>query len=342
MSRATTIAIACILTCATAAFSDEIQLKNGDRLSGQIVSLTEGKLVLKSQLAGEITINLSDIRTFSSDAPIEIHLKDGTVLHQPVTAAEPNEFSISAGEPLKPQSFKLADVASINPPPAPRPKWTGNLTGSVSSTHGNTTAESVSAGFSAARRTEKDRTTAGADYAKSDTEDRDTGEEETTEDWWRARAQYDYFFTKKFFGFGNGRYERDDIALLDRRVVVGGGGGYQWLETEKTAFSTSLGLASVYEKFDNETDSNSELSLQAGYNLNKSLGKNLRFVHDLTYYPSLEQFSDYYLTTTGELRTNLTKRVIASLKVIFNYDTSPATDQGSTDVKYLLGVGLSF
>ena len=84
------------------------------------------------------------------------------------------------------------------------------------------------------------------------------------------------------------------------------------------------------------------MSLQAGYNLNQRIGKNLRFLHDLTYYPSLEQFSDYYLTTTGELRTNLTKSLFANFKVIFNYDTSPAIDQGSTDVKYLLGVGMSF
>lgn len=342
MSRAISAAILCVFAYAATAVGDEIHFKNGDRLSGQILRLTEGKLVLKSPLAGEVTVNLADIRTFSSDSPIEVHLKDGTVLHQPVAAADPNEFAIATGEPLRPQTFKLADVASINPPPKPRPKWTGSLSGAVSSTHGNTMAESVTASVSAARRTEKDRTTAEADYGRSDREDLATGDEETTEDWWRAKAQYDYFFTKTFFGFGNARYERDDIAQLDRRVVVGGGGGYQWIETERTAFSTGFGLASLYEEFDNQTDSNSELSFQAGYNLNKRLWKNLRFVHDLTYYPSLDRVSDYYLTTTGELRTNLTKQLVANLKIIFNYDATPAVDQGSTDVKYLLGVGLSF
>jgi len=342
MSRAILVITVGVLVCCLPVRADEIQFRNGDRLSGQIVRLTEGKLVLKSQVAGEVTVNLSDIRTFSSDGPIEIHLEDGTVLHQPVTAAEPNEFAIAAGTPLRPQSFKLADIASINPPPKPQPKWTGSLSGAVSSTHGNTTAESVTASVNVSRRSEKDRTTAAADYGKSDRKDPDTGEEETTEDWWRARAEYDYFFTKKFFGFGNARYERDDIAQLDRRVVVGGGAGYQWIETDATAFSTGFGLASLYEKFDNQDDSNSELSFQAGYNLNKRFGKNLRFLHDLTYYPSLEEFSDYYLTTTGELRTNLTKSLFASFKAIFNYDASPAPDQGSTDVKYLLGVGLTF
>lgn len=345
MSRTATIAAVLILACATAAFSDEIQLKNGDRLTGQIVRLTEGKLVLKSHLAGEITINLSDIKTFSSDAPIEIHLKDGTVLHQPVTAADPNEFAISAGEPLKPQSFRLANVAAINPPPKPQPKWTGSVSGAVTSTHGNTKAEAVSASVSVGRRSEKDRTTAGADYGKTKQRDRNSGEDETTEDWWRARAQYDYFFSKKFFGFLNGRYEKDAIADLDRRVVVGGGAGYQWIETDRTSFSGNLGLASLYEKYDVDPpaeDSNSQISLQTGYNFDHRITDTLRFVHDLTYYPSLEQFSDYYLTTTAELRATLTKTMFANFRVIFNYDESPAPGRGSTDVKYLLGVGLTF
>ena len=124
--------------------------------------------------------------------------------------------------------------------------------------------------------------------------------------------------------------------------MVGGGAGYQWIETDRTSFSTGLGLASLYEKFDNATESNSEISLQAGYNLDHRITDTLRFVHDLTYYPSLEQFSDYYLTTTAELRATLTKNMFANFKVIFNYDESPAEGQGSTDVKYLLGVGLTF
>jgi putative salt-induced outer membrane protein YdiY len=334
--------LGCVVGVCSPLCADQVMLKNGDRVTGKIVSLGDGALVLKSDQVGQVTIAMKDIATFTSDSPLEIHLKDGTVLKQPVLAADPNQFAIAQGPALRPQTFSLGDVTTINPPPKPQPKWTGSISGAVSSTHGNTKAEAVSAGVSVARRSEKDRTTAGADYGTSEQRDRNTGQDNTTEDWWRARAQYDYFFTKKFFGFGNFRYERDAIAELDRRVVVGGGGGYQWLETDKTKFSTGLGLASLYEKFDNATDSNSEISLQAGYNLDHRISEGLRFVHDLTYFPSLEQFSDYYLTTTGELRASLTKSMFANLKVIFNYDESPATGRGSTDVKYLLGIGMNF
>ncbi len=319
--------------------ADQVYLKNGDRLTGKIVSLTGGKMVLNTALAGSVTLDMANIKTFSSDTPLEIHLKDGTVLHQPVAAGEPNEFALKAAEPLQPQRFPLASVAAINPPKA---KWTGNVSGAVGLTTGNTKSNTVSASASLARRTERDRTTVDGDIAKGSQTDRVTGTSRTIEDWWRLRGEYDYFFTKKFFGFGNGRYEKDAVALLNRRVVVGGGAGYQWIEDPKTSFSTNLGLASVFEKYENKPDSNNQLSLQAGYNFSQQLLKNTKFLNDLTWYPSLEKFSDYFLTSTAELRANLTPTMFANFKVIFNYDATPAPDRGNTDVKYLLGVGFNF
>ncbi|MHC5073569.1 MAG: DUF481 domain-containing protein [Planctomycetota bacterium] len=56
----------------------------------------------------------------------------------------------------------------------------------------------------------------------------------------------------------------------------------------------------------------------------------------------MEQFSDYYLTSTAELRADLIENFFTSLKVIFDYDATPATGSGHTDVKYIWGVGWSF
>jgi putative salt-induced outer membrane protein YdiY len=324
------------------ASADEVFLTNGDRYSGTILQLTDGKLVFVSDAAGEVTLKQGDIQSFSSMGLVEIHLKDGTVLNQEVQVGQSGTFAIENGVTLRAQIFQLADIASINPPPKPKPKWTGSLSAGFTATSGNTSTEAINASFSVGRRSEKDRTTASADYAKGKQENPDTGEENTTEDWWRAKAQYDYFFSKKFFGFINGGYEKDSIAELDRRVVVGGGAGYQWLESERTSFSTSLGLASLYEKFENSTDSNSEMSAQAGYNLNHQLNKSVKFLHDLTYYPALDKVSDYYLTTTAELRASLTTTMFANFKTIFNYDATPAPGRSSTDVKYIFGIGMTF
>jgi putative salt-induced outer membrane protein YdiY len=336
------VLLLCICVFAQAIHADEITLTNGDRLTGKIDHAMDGKLIFTSDLAGKITVELTNIQTFSTDEAIEIHLKDGNVLVQKAASSTAGRFAVEGTETVKAQDFDVAAISSINPPPKPRPKWTGNVSAAVTSTHGNTKTEAISASANLSKRTEKDRTKLSADYARGEQEDPDTGEKKKTEDWWRTKAKYDYFFSKKFFGYLDGRYETDKIAELDRRVIVGGGAGYQWIESEEMNFSTEGGLASLYEKYENQTDSTSELSAQLGYNFDKKLAKNLKFIHDLTYYPSLDKFSDYYLTSTGELRAHFTEVMFVNFKVILNYDATPAIGAGSTDTKYLLGLGYSF
>jgi len=72
------------------------------------------------------------------------------------------------------------------------------------------------------------------------------------------------------------------------------------------------------------------------------LHEKIKFINDLTYYPSLEEFSNYLLTTTGEIRALITDNLFMNFRVIFDYDTTPAQGAHKTDVKYMLGAGLSF
>ena len=338
----TLIVLSCLVMFAQSSNADEVIFKNGDRLTGKIVHLVDGKLVFKSSVAGDVTVNLSDIQTLSSNEAIEVNLKDNTDFKQKVLSAGPGRFSVEGTEALKAQEFAVADIISINPPIKPAPKWTGNIAAGLTSTHGNTKTETVSASANMTKRTEKDRTQISADYAKGEQEDRVTGADETIEDWWRAKGKYDYFFRKKFYGYLDARYERDAVALLDRRMIVGLGGGYQWIESADMNFSTELGLASLYEKFDNQTDSNSELSTQLGYNFDKKLTKNTKFTHELTYYPSIDKFSDYFLTSSAGIRTDFSSSFFANFKTIFNYDRTPAVGAHKTDVKYFVGLGYSF
>ncbi len=322
--------------------ADEIVFTNGDRLTGKIIRLVDKKLVFQSDVVGEVTVDVSKIQTFSSDEPVEIHLKDGTILKQNVLQAGPNRFLIEGNDTLPAQEFDLSVVSSINPPAKPKPKWTGNISAGLTSTHGNTKTEQRNASLNLNRRTEKDRIVLKADYARGEQEDPDTGKSNKTEDWWRTKAKYDYFFTKKLYGYLDNRYEKDSIAKLDRRIVFGGGAGYQWIESEDMNFSTEAGLASLYEKFDNTGDSNSEISMQLGYNFDKKLYKKIKFLNDLTYYPSIVKLSDYYLSTTAEIRAYFTERFFANFKAILDYDATPAPGSGETDVKYIFGLGVSF
>ncbi len=331
-----------MLISAQFGYADEIQFKNGNRLTGKIVSLTDGKLLFKSDIAGDVKIELSNIQTLSSDEPVEVTLKDNTSFRQRLLSAPNGRFSIPGDIAISAQEFAVSDIVSINPPPKPLPKWAGDLSLGITSMHGNTTMNSVTGSANLNKRTEIDRITVSADYAKSTQKNKDTGEKETIENWWRTKEKYDYFFSKKMYGFGELRYEKDSIANLDRRVVVSLGGGYQWIETKKTNFATEVGLASLYEKFDNQTESNSEITIQLGYTFETKLRDNITFRNNLAYYPAIKKISDYYLTTTAELRADLANNFFANFKTIFNFDSTPAIGSHKTDVKYFFGLGYSF
>lgn len=321
---------------------DEVFFTNGDHLTGKIKRLTNGKLIFKSEVAGELTVDISKVKTFSSDEPVEVHFTDGTVIKQKILSSVAGTISIEDTETLKTQPFALVKITSINPPLKPPPKWHGAISAGFTSTHGNSTTDNRNVGVDISRRSKNDRITVKADYARGRQEDPGTGEKETTEDWWRTKLKYDYFVSKKFYVYGDSRYEKDSIAELDRRVVVGGGGGYQWIESDNMNFATEAGLASLYERFENETDSNTEVSVQLGYHFDKKLHKTIKFISDLTYYPSTGKWSDYYLTSTTELRASVTKNMFTNFKAIFDYDATPAPGKGRTDVKYILGVGWNF
>ncbi|MHC4220807.1 MAG: DUF481 domain-containing protein [Planctomycetota bacterium] len=323
-------------------YADEVLLNNGDRLTGRIVQLTEAKMIFKTDMAGQITIDLSNIETFMTSEPVKVNLKDGTAFNKKISRSKPGLFAVEGDETLTTQDFNVTAIDSINPPPKPVDKWKGDISAGITATRGNTVTDTAHFSSNFIKRTDKDRSLFSSFYIKTKQEDPDTGQEETSEDSWWLRGKYDYFISKKWFIYGDARYARDAIADLDRRVILGGGTGYQWVESDKMNFSTELGVASLYEKFDNSTESNSEESLQAGYHFDVKLNDKLKFINDLTYYPSMSRVSNYFLTTTAEIRATVTEQFFTNFKAILDYDTTPAAGKGNTDVKYLWGVGWNF
>src|SRR4029450_6270283 len=77
-SRLLVSVLALSLGLAAGAGADEIQFLNGDRLTGKIVSAGGGKLVIKTETAGDVTVDLSKVKTLSTDEPIVVRSGDTT------------------------------------------------------------------------------------------------------------------------------------------------------------------------------------------------------------------------------------------------------------------------
>src|SRR2546425_11746798 len=89
------LALALILTSSPAA--DELQFINGDRLTGKIKSAADGKMVISTDVAGDVTVDLAKVKTFTSTEPIELHVGEKNVIKTTVTAGPQGTVQAAAG-----------------------------------------------------------------------------------------------------------------------------------------------------------------------------------------------------------------------------------------------------
>jgi putative salt-induced outer membrane protein YdiY len=336
----------CAVTAVALAFgaaraaADEVLFNNGDRLTGKVLSVEGGKMKVKTAVAGEISVDMKDVKTFTTDEPIELRMKDEQVITAPaVGAEEAGVVSVTpAEEGAEPQQVRLEDVKYVNFNQA----WTGSVVAGALFARGNTYADQVNISFDAVRRTLDDRITLGAAYNFGRQRDNDTNEKETSVDNWFAAGKYDYFFNEKLFAFGALRYERDRIAELDRRIVPSIGIGYLWFDEADFKFDTDAGLAYVHEKFD-DGNTNDAMSARLAYHLKKDLWEDkVMLFHNLEYYPSLERLDDFLVIADAGVRAAMTDKMFTEYKIEYRYDATPAEGLHKTDLRHVIGVGWKF
>ena len=318
---------------------DEVLFLNGDRLSGKILKAASGKLTIKTEGAGEVSVDMSKVKTFSTDSPVAVGVKEMPPVSADVGAG-PDRYVQTAPAPgAPPQPVAIADISAINPAP---PAWTGSFALNGLLTTGNSETEQL--GFRAAlsKRWPDDRLTFGAEYSFGRQKDPSTGEKSTTIDYAMALAKYDHFFTKKLYGYLGTKAERDLVADLELRLAPGAGVGYQWFEGPTFNFSTEVGLAWVYENF-RHTGTREFFGPRFAYSVDWKPVDPLLLYHKLEYLPSFEDLGgDYLLNMDAGARLTVWKGLFAELRYEFRYDSTPASGRQRTDQRYILGAGWSF
>lgn len=315
--------------------ADEVIFNNGDRITGKVLAVEGGKMTIDSKLAGEIKVDMKDVKTFTTDAPIEIRTTDGQKVNAKATASETaGQVNVQPSGAAAPKAMPLGNVKYVNFDET----WQGNVIGGALFARGNTFADQVNIEFNLLKRTEQDRWTFSGGYHFGRERNPTTGDKNTTTDNWYATGQYDYFFNPKLYAFAGLRYEHDRIADLDIRLTPAVGLGYQWIDQPDLTFNTEAGLAYVWEKFEDDT-TNDNISLKLAYHLTKKCNDRIALFHNLEYYPSIERIDDYLVITDAGIRADITKKIFAQYKIEFRYDATPAEGNSRSDLRHIIGLG---
>ncbi|HUM15587.1 MAG TPA: DUF481 domain-containing protein [Candidatus Nitrosotalea sp.] len=338
-TRALLLSLSLVLAPVAPAAGDEVLFLNGDRLSGKILSAGGGKLTIKTDGAGDVTVDLAKVKTFSTDEPVRVGVAEQPPVTSRVGAGPDREVQTSPAPGEAPRPLPIADIAVINPP---LPAWTGSLALNGLLTTGNSETEQIGFRGALSKRWPDDRLTFSAEYSFGRQKDPDTGEKHTTINYAMALAKYDHFFTKKLYGYLAVKAEHDEVADLEVRLAPGGGAGYQWFEGPKFNFSTEAGLAWVYENY-KHTRTREFLAPRLAYSIDWTPFDPLVLYHKLEYLPAFDDPSgDYLLNTDAGARLTVWKGLFAEFRYEFRYDSKPASGRDKADARYILGAGWTF
>ena len=329
MRKTLTVTFLTIMFCAPA-LADQITLKNGDRLTGKIVKSDGGKLVIRTQLIGDVTVDLSVVTNITTDEPLYVTLADGRTVSGLITVAEAKaelrgtnanavSFNRSDIQVIRSEEEQLAYQRSLSP--GLLEGWTGGADIGFALTSGNSDTTNLAVGAGLARETRNDKTTiyAASVYSR----DSSSGDSNTIANTIRGGVRYDRNINKRWFGYGFVDLEHNGLQDLTLRIVPGGGIGYHAIRNERTELDLLGGLAWNKEYFRGDFNDRSSAEAQAGQTLVHRFNSRVSLKEQLFLFPNLTRGGEYRINFDTTLVTDVTRRIGWQLTVSDRYLSNP-------------------
>ena len=114
------VVVAVLVLAGGNAAADTVKLNNGDRITGEIISIQEGKLILKTAYADELKIDRAVVVGITSDKDVTVWLASGDKITGKMEALEGGRVNVVTGSGAV--SAAVTDVAGINAPPGGKTK----------------------------------------------------------------------------------------------------------------------------------------------------------------------------------------------------------------------------
>jgi len=328
------VVIVFALFTAVSASADIIYLKNEDRISGKVIRMEQGKLVVKTDYAGEVTISWDKVERLIADENIKVMLDDGTALEGRTLPLEAGRMKLETEILDEASTFNLANITAINPEVPPPVRIAARINAGLEFEGGNSDTDDFEFDASFQARTVKSRYTVGGEY----NEEKDSGNL-TTKDW-TANANYGYFISEKWFAFVRTKFEHDKFADLDLRSTLGAGAGYNFYESDTLNLNVGAGPGYTDENFIVASD-NDFTSFQWFANYDQYFfDKLFQLFHNNDGYLSIENSNNWIVNTRQGIRFPLYRSLTATIQYNYDYDNQPSPDANAdydSTLSFLLG-----
>ena len=350
--RAMTLAFAASCLLCPSLFADQITLKNGDRLTGIIQQSDEKVLVIKTEAAGEVTVQWAAIEAIQSDQQLHVGLSGGQMIVGPVSTkdgrvevATKNAGTVSttkdAIQVIRSDSVQTAYDAGMERLRNPHLTdfWGGYLDVGLSTTRGNSDTLSFVLGARAVRKASRDTISVYANsiFANNGA----TGTTVTTANAINGGVRMDLNVTDRVFVFGFADFQHDVFQQLDLRNVLGGGLGYHAIKTNSTLFDV-YGGGAYDQAFYSIPRTIRSGEIMAGEYLSYVVSKRTSFSERFDFFPNLSDIGAYRFMFNLGATTSINSWLGWQVTFSDGYVSNPPPPIKKNDLLLSTGLRLTF
>lgn len=325
-----------VFVCAMAspAEADEVFLKNGDRLSGDIVKMEGESIIIKTSYAGDIKIDWKEVQGVNSTGFQTFQMKDRSVLRGRISSTAPNQVTVTNETLGSTKLMAISDITAINPPPLVTSEGSLNFAGTVNK--GNSDTKAINGSLFYTLRADRHRFGLEGKYNYGEQNEKVTVRNALLE------LKYDTFITKHLYADVFSLFEEDTFQDLNLRSSFGAGPGYQFIDTPRTKLSAELGLGFVHEDWRGIEDRSSLDGRWAANFTTHLVDDHLIFFH------RHEGFYDFKAPHAIRIRADqgfkvpVYKQFALNLEYDVRWDNEHAPGRKSTDHTYIFGISYWF
>jgi putative salt-induced outer membrane protein YdiY len=344
-----------LLAISLPALADRITLKNGDRLTGAIITSDDKSLTLKTEFAGEIKIDRAAITAIESDQALNVTLKDqGKV--QAIVQSTPDSATLKKADGAT-LTVKPDTLAALRNDAAQRawereqerllhPRfndfWSGFVSLGIANASGNSKTTSVATAASAVRAAGRNKM--ALNFAQIYATQSTTQPFGATANRISGSFRIDRDVNHRLFAYGINAYDYDKFLDLDLRSVFGGGFGYHAWKSPKGYFDVSGGGNYNREKF--STPEGPLIRKSGEVAFGQEFGyqpfSKLKLFERLSVFPNLSETGEYRMNFDSTASIPVLKWLEWNLGFNSRYLSNPLAGKRKNDTILTMGIRVSF
>lgn len=316
--------------------TDVVTLRNGDHVTGDIKSLSRGRLSLETDDAGTIAIEWDKVLRVQSTRLFEIETSDGRRLLGSLSS--PQDGQIVVGVAANPLTLVMDDVTRLTPIGASFwSKIEGQVNAGFSYTHSSGIAQITFSQNAVYRRPAfQFRVDSSATVTKQENVDDDD----------RAYISTSYIRYRglKWFIAAGGQFESNESLGLVLRSQVGGTVGQRLVNTNRAQVQLGAGaVANNEQNVDAETTQSVEALLMGSLSYYTYDSPKTTADFKFQYYPSLTQKGRQRIQIDSSFQRELITDLTVTFTLFYTFDSKPPQEGAArTDIGIVTSIGWRF